>query len=103
MKWTIPEKLIEKGRIYASEGRVLSINADQEKEVWYAEVLGSKTHQVVLDGTAKEEDICDCAYWLENHYCKHTIAVELYLRSKGLNRLVNENRVMLLPRVKKTL
>jgi len=102
MKWTIPEKIIEKGRTYANEGRVLSLNADQEHEVWYAEVLGSKTYQVTLDGTAKEEDICECPFWLENHYCKHTIAVELYLRKKGLNRLIHENPVMLLPRIKKT-
>ena len=102
MKWTIPEKIVEKGRTYANDGRVLNVNADTEKVVWYAEVLGSKVYHIVLDGSVKEEDICDCPYWMEHHYCKHTIAVELYLRKKGLNRIIAQNPVMLLPKVKKS-
>ncbi|MDR0922561.1 MAG: DEAD/DEAH box helicase [Lactobacillales bacterium] len=101
MKWSIPEKVIERGRTYVNEGRVLSVEADTTKNIWYADVLGSKTYHVILDGTSKEEDICSCPYWLEHHYCKHTIAVELYLRKKGLNRIIAQNPTMLLPQVKK--
>ena len=40
MKWSIPEKVIARGRQYLQEGRVLSVVPDQEENVWHAESLG---------------------------------------------------------------
>lgn len=88
MKWSIPERVVEKGRDYLKAGRVLSVIPDAENQVWRAEVLGSELYRVDLDATAKEEDYCQCPYWEEHHYCKHTVAVELYLRQKGLQRQI---------------
>ncbi|NLM67798.1 MAG: DEAD/DEAH box helicase family protein [Enterococcus sp.] len=88
MKWSIPERVVEKGRDYLKAGRVLSAVPDNENQVWRAEVLGSELYRVDLDATAKEEDYCQCPYWEEHHYCKHTVAVELYLRQKGLQRQI---------------
>jgi len=45
---------------------------------------------VTLDATAKEVDYCQCPYWDEHHYCKHTVAVELYLRKQGKTRMITE-------------
>lgn len=88
MKWSIPEKVIERGRDYLKEGRVLSVTPDAANNVWHAEVLGSELYLVDLDATAKEEDYCQCPYWEEHHYCKHTVAVELYLRQEGKTRRI---------------
>jgi hypothetical protein len=92
MKWSIPEKVIERGRAYLNEGRVLSVTPDAEKNVWHAEVLGSELYLVDLDATAKEVDYCQCPYWEEHHYCKHTVAVELYLRKQGKTRKIVEEK-----------
>lgn len=92
MKWTIPERIIQRGRKYADEGRVTAITQDLTQEVWHAEVTGSAIYQVELDGTPREKDICTCLYWQENGYCKHTVAVELALRDKGLNRVLKQNK-----------
>lgn len=89
MKWSIPEKIIERGRKYLQEGRVLSVTPDSENKVWHAEVLGSELYFVDLDASAKEEDYCQCPYWAEHHYCKHTVAVELYLRKQGKTRQIH--------------
>ena len=97
MKWSIPEKVIARGRQYLQEGRVLSVVPDQEEKVWHAEVLGSELYMVDLDGTAKEVDFCQCPYWEEHHYCKHTVAVELYLRSKNLSRIIKADQPTLEP------
>lgn len=88
MKWSIPEKVIERGRDYLKEGRVLSVTPDVANNVWHAEVLGSELYLVDLDATAKEEDFCQCPYWEEHGYCKHTVAVELYLRQAGKARRI---------------
>ncbi|KAF1302090.1 DEAD/DEAH box helicase [Enterococcus saccharolyticus] len=88
MKWSIPEKIIEKGRTYLNDGRVLSVTPDAENQVWHAEVLGSELYRIDLDASAKEEDYCQCPYWEEHHYCKHTVAVELYLRKQGKTRMI---------------
>ncbi|MGM0123287.1 hypothetical protein IGI37_000653 [Enterococcus sp. AZ194] len=94
MKWSIPEKVIERGRTYLNEGRVLSVTPDFENKVWHAEVLGTELYLVGLDGTAKENDLCQCPYWQEHHYCKHTIAVELYLRKQMISRVMKERQTM---------
>jgi len=88
MKWSIPEKVIEEGRECAKEGRVVSWSKNLERRVWYAEVIGSEMLYVELDGTAKEDDVCQCMYWEQHGYCKHTVAVELAMREKGVSRFI---------------
>ena len=90
MKWSIPEKVVEEGRDYAKEGRVVSISKNEEQQVWYADVVGSEVFHIELDGTAKEDDVCQCAYWQQHGFCKHTVAVELALRDKGMNRYIKK-------------
>lgn len=92
MKWSIPEKMVEQGRKYADEGRVTNISQDLENQTWHAEVIGKAIYKVTLDGTPKEEDRCTCEDWNKKKYCKHTVAVELALRLKGLNRVLNQNK-----------
>ncbi|MBO0423334.1 DEAD/DEAH box helicase [Enterococcus plantarum] len=92
MKWSIPERIVERGREYMKEGRVLSVIQDPEKKIWHAEVLGNELYRVQLDGTAKENDICECPYWKDHGYCKHTVAVELYLRQKGTSRIIKADQ-----------
>ncbi|MGO2083472.1 DEAD/DEAH box helicase [Vagococcus sp.] len=90
MKWSIPEKIVEEGRDYAKTGRVVSISKNEEQQVWYAEVLGTEVFHIELDGTAKEEDVCQCIYWQQHGFCKHTVATELALREQGLNRYIKK-------------
>lgn len=92
MKWSIPERIVERGREYMKEGRVLSILQDTENKVWQAEVLGTELYRVQLDGTAKESDRCECPYWMDHGFCKHTVAVELSLRQRGISRVINEDQ-----------
>jgi len=92
MKWSIPERIVERGREYMKEGRVLSVVQDSERKIWHAEVLGNELYRVQLDGTAKENDICECPYWKDHGYCKHTVAVELYLRQKGTARIIKADQ-----------
>ena len=91
MKWTIPERIIQRGRKYADEGRVVKITQDMVQELWHAEVIGSKIYDVTLDGSPLEEDLCTCPYWQDKGFCKHTVAVELALRDKGLKRVLKQN------------
>lgn len=90
MKWSIPERVVAEGRSYVEAGRVLSVTADKEAGIWYAEVLGDELYSVELDGSPKENDVCTCEYWKENRYCKHTVAAELYLKEQGLSRIMNQ-------------
>lgn len=93
MKWSIPERIIEKGRSYLNDGPVLSVTPDPDNQVWHGEVLGSELYRVDLDATAKEEDYCQCLYWEEHGFCKHTVAVELYLRNQGQSRKITASTV----------
>ena len=88
MKWSIPERIVEQGRKLTNEKRVLSIHSILEKKIWSAEVLDDDTYKVDLDGTTKEEDLCSCIYWKNHGYCKHTVAVELELRDRGISRVM---------------
>ncbi len=54
MRWSIPEKVIERGRTYLKEGRVLSVSADPARRVWHGEVLGSELYLVDLDVVGKK-------------------------------------------------
>ncbi|MDH6363849.1 SNF2 family DNA or RNA helicase [Enterococcus sp. PF1-24] len=90
MKWTIPEKIIELGRNYVQKGRVLSAEPDYNERIWHAEVMGSKLYEVRLDGSPLEKDWCTCAYWQDHQYCRHTVAVELYLKQKGISRVIDK-------------
>lgn len=91
MKWSIPERIVEKGRRYLNEGRVLSVTSDEKEKLWHAQVMGHELYLVDLDGTPREKDTCQCLFWQEKGYCKHTVAVELYLRQQGLNRVMAQN------------
>ncbi|TLG80713.1 DEAD/DEAH box helicase [Vagococcus zengguangii] len=91
MRWSIPERFIQRGRAYVDEGRVTKLSYDRQLEEWYAEVIGTKRYQVILDGTVKEQDCCNCPAWESRGYCKHTVAVELYLRDQGYNRVMSQN------------
>lgn len=91
MKWSIPERIIDRGRNYVNENRVVKITQNVEQQIWYADVLGSEVYHVELDGTTKEADICTCPYWQEHGYCKHTVATELALRKNGLSRVMQQN------------
>jgi len=91
VKWSMPDKLIQEGREYVNEDRVLSVQPDFHSQVWHCEVLGSKMYHVTLDGTAREQDVCQCKYWKNHQYCKHTIAVELYLKEKCGTRILTES------------
>lgn len=91
MKWSMPDKLIQEGREYVNEDRVLSVQPDFHSQVWHCEVLGSKMYHVTLDGTAREQDVCQCKYWKTHQYCKHTIAVELFLKEKSGTRILSES------------
>lgn len=91
MKWSIPERIIDRGRNYVNENRVVKITQNVEQQIWYADVLGSEVYHVELDGTTKEADICTCPYWQEHGYCKHTVATELALKKKGLSRVMQQN------------
>lgn len=97
MKWSIPEKIIEKARTYVQSNRVLSVVPDNEQQVWHADVLGSELYRITLDASAKEEDYCQCPYWEEHHFCKHTVAVELYLRKEGKTRQLQRQEEAPLP------
>ncbi len=87
MKWSIPSKIIEQGRTLVNENRVLKVVPDEENTVWRAEVLDDDTYTVILDGTAKEEDVCQCQVFQKKGYCEHTVAVELFLRTLGMTRV----------------
>ena len=88
MKWSIPERVIEQGRQYVAEKRVLSVNSILDKKIWSAEVMGSDIFHVELDGSTKEDDFCECLYWKNHGYCKHTVAVELELRDRKISRVM---------------
>ncbi|MGX7417720.1 SNF2 helicase associated domain-containing protein [Carnobacterium gallinarum] len=88
MKWSIPERIIDRGRVYVAEKRVLSITPFLEKKIWTAEVMGSEIYHVELDGTTRESDFCECTYWKDHGYCKHTVAVELALKEQGVSRIM---------------
>lgn len=91
MKWSIPERFVKQGRQYVDEGRVLNLSLDEHMGNWLAEVLDDERYQVVLDGSPKEQDRCTCSEWSSKGYCKHTVAVELYLRDIGYNRIMKQN------------
>ena len=59
--------------------------------------MGHELYLVELDGTAREADTCQCLFWQEKGYCKHTVAVELYLRQIGVNRYMTADTKQSLP------
>lgn len=87
MKWNIPTRIIDEGKKLLNDGKVINVHPDRNEPLWYAEVIDDKNYRVVLDGTGKEQDRCQCHEWHLNHYCPHTVAVELYLRKHLGTRL----------------
>lgn len=92
MKWSIPSTIIDLGRNLVKEERVLKVIPDNEQQRWHAEVLDNATYAVSLDGTAKEEDICQCENWQKKGFCQHTVAVELFLKANGVYRVMQFNQ-----------
>ncbi|MDO4670112.1 MAG: SNF2-related protein [Aerococcus sp.] len=92
MKWSIPTKLIEEGRQLVNNNGVLKVVPDEEDKVWRCEVADGETYHVMLDGTGKEEDVCHCEMWQRKQYCKHTVAVELFLREHDVVRAMAFSR-----------
>lgn len=90
MKWTIPEKVVDQARELLNEGRVMSLKQDAGQVRWQADVLDDKRYRVHLDGTAKEWDECQCPDNTRG-FCRHTVAVELYLRELGYQRVMAQN------------
>lgn len=86
----IPDQIIERGRIYAAAGNVVSVSENVKDRAWYAKVIGQKAYHVKIDGSGKYKDVCTCPYWAEHGYCKHTVAVETYLGMHGKKRLIQD-------------
>lgn len=88
MKWSIPTHIIEAGHELVMQHRVLSIVPHCDQKQWQASVMTDQRYEVILDGTAKEDDRCTCAYFKRHHYCEHTVACELYLKEQGFSRII---------------
>lgn len=86
MKWSIPTKTIAEGRKLSDEGRVTKVYPVEAENVWRAEVIDDQKYYVILDGSGKEEDICQCDEWFKKHFCVHTVAVELFLQDHSVVR-----------------
>lgn len=91
MKWTISERCIRQARQLVDEKRVIDVTPDTMHHRWLADVIADRIYHVILDGTAQEKDICQCDYWKQHGYCEHTVAVEIQLNDKKIDRLMREN------------
>jgi len=99
LKWSVPSGIIEQGRFLLKSEQEISVQADLNRNIWLAEVSENlQIFQVNLDGSPKEQDVCQCSYWLLHGYCQHTVAVELFLREKGWQRVISQNSLDLLPK-----
>lgn len=90
MKWSIPTRLIEEGRQLVDEQAIKRVIPDTNRQTWYAEVFDEQWFYVGLDGTAREEDRCQCDMWQQKGYCKHTVSVELFLKEHKVSRHLSE-------------
>ncbi|WP_025728255.1 DEAD/DEAH box helicase [Atopobacter phocae] len=82
MKWSVPDHLIESAKQLVEEKRIVKIGAAKDFPAFFAQVIDDRNYRVQIDGTGKEEDTCQCAYWQAHHFCVHTVAVELELRQR---------------------
>lgn len=92
VKWSIPERVVEQGRTIVHLGGVENFHVNLNTKQWEA-IVNDDNHiyHVRLDGTTKEQDECECEYWHERGFCKHTVAVELELRERGYSRIIERN------------
>lgn len=90
MKWTISDRCITAARKLMEEKRVVDIVPNSAAKKWTADVIASHIYHVELDGTAKENDVCQCSFWKSHGYCQHTVAVELALKERGIDRVMQE-------------
>lgn len=90
MKWTISERCIRQGRQLVDEKRVVDLVPDSVHHRWLADVIADQIYHVTLDGTAQEKDTCQCRYWQQHGYCEHTVAVEIQLNDKKVDRLMQD-------------
>lgn len=88
MKWTISERCISLARQLVEEDRVVDIQPYPLEQKWEADVIDDKVYRVILDGTAREQDKCQCDYYRAHSYCPHTVAVELALSQREIDRLM---------------
>ena len=87
MKWSISSKIIDEAHQLVNDERIIKLVPDETETVWRSEVVDDKTYKVILDGTAKEEDVCQCDVWEKKGYCRHTVATELFLRELDMTRV----------------
>lgn len=91
MKWSISSKIIDEAHQLVNDERIIKLVPDETETVWRSEVVDDKTYKVILDGTAKEEDVCQCDVWEKKGYCRHTVATELFLRELDMTRVFKFN------------
>lgn len=77
-------KTVELAKQLVEQKCVLNAVKYKSSKVWFAEVLdGMQLYDVYLDTENIQGDSCQCHHFQQYHFCKHTIAVELYLHVKG--------------------
>lgn len=95
MKWNVSPKIIAEAKQLIDEGRLHHLQPFHDEAAFRFQCIDDRPYQVLLDGTGKERDQCDCNDFQEKGYCRHTVAGELVLRqligtrlwSKGLDEL----------------
>ena len=92
MQWSIPNQVIDQARELIKRDRILEVVPDEDSWQWDAMVMSDCVHHVLLDGTSKEKDWCDCPSFQEKGYCIHTVACELFLKEKYGSRLLKKEQ-----------
>lgn len=83
----IDDKTIEYAKKLVAENRVLNAVKYATSKMWFAEILDkNQLFDVYLDTTGHGQDTCMCSDFLSKQYCVHTVAAELYLNMKGIQR-----------------
>lgn len=83
----IDDKTIEYAKKLVAENRVLNAVKYATSKMWFSEILDkNQLFDVYLDTTGHGQDTCMCDDFLSKKYCVHTVAAELYLNMKGVQR-----------------
>ena len=71
----VPPHILERGRAYFDEGRVLGL--ERSADGYTACVDGTEEYavEILLEGDSIEDMICDCPYAEDGNVCKHMAAV----------------------------
>ncbi|MBF0780936.1 MULTISPECIES: DEAD/DEAH box helicase [unclassified Granulicatella] len=84
----LDNKVIEHAKTLVAQNRVINAIKYAASKVWFAEVLdGMQLYDVYLDTTGNHQDSCSCHEFKQKHYCRHSVAVELYLNVKGYENI----------------